>query len=172
MRKVKYTSKILRAHVDVPQVKTFFAVCWEMVGEDVLRRLLGDGAAASDSLSPFGMVLPHLLDFLPCKTVVLTEQIVLAGDDGLHHFRGDFLQRFPVLAGMETIDLGVLDGPPDHERRDPHGHPFEQGHPHETQHNEPERDPDKTPIPDTSSPLFSHTLRFRRKSRALPSFRA
>ena len=27
MRKVQYASKILRAHVDDPQVKTFFAVC-------------------------------------------------------------------------------------------------------------------------------------------------
>ena len=103
--------------------------------EDVLRDLLGDGAAAADPFPVLLVVGPHLLQLFPVESVVLCEAVVLRGDDSLDEVGGYFLEGNPF-----PLDPGflVLEGPFQHEWCVTDGNPPEGRHQEDTGDDRPE----------------------------------
>ena len=127
--------------------------------EDILGGLLGDGAATSEATAAL-IFLPSLTDRLPVEAVVLVEEVVLAGDHGAGHLRGDPLVGHPGLAGVEILVVAVLDGPLDHQRGDIHRTPAQDKNPEESDGEESQGQLDENkppePSPEGAMRLIAH----------------
>lgn len=119
-------------------------------GEDILGRLLGDGAAAAEFSDVSPVLAVHFAQFPPGKTVMLEEIDVLSGQDGPDHLGRNLVDRHIVLLRVIGLYLLVLPFPEVHERRPRHGRPLEDRHDEQAEDRGPERDPQEKPVGDAS----------------------